>query len=92
MLADRELARRGQTTADLQVDLPTFAVLCRRSSTSDGLATAWGRAALRSARRDDRHLQELSGLAQANIHLSRSYAEAGVPGWHQLGSARRIGW
>ena len=30
-----------QTASDLQVDLSAFAVSCRRSLTSDGLATAW---------------------------------------------------
>jgi hypothetical protein len=41
MLADHELVRASQTGVDLQVEVSAFAVVCRYSSTSDGLATAW---------------------------------------------------
>jgi hypothetical protein len=43
MLADLKLAAACQTAADLCVEVSAFAVVCRWSSTSDGLATAWWR-------------------------------------------------
>ena len=42
MLDDRELGRRPSSPSDLQVDRSANAIVCRRSSTWDGLATAWG--------------------------------------------------
>lgn len=39
MIASWTAAR--QTTAELRVEVSAFAVVCRRSLTSDGLATAW---------------------------------------------------
>jgi hypothetical protein len=40
-LADRELAAARQSAAELDVEVSAFAVVCRRSSTWDGLGTAW---------------------------------------------------
>jgi hypothetical protein len=40
MLADRELRPPSSTARDLHVDVSTFAVVCRRSLSSNGLVTA----------------------------------------------------
>jgi hypothetical protein len=84
----------GHTAVDLQVEASAFAVVCRRSSTSDGLATAWadpeprGRGVIdvtsRMCRRSPTGRFTAPG-AGATIQPSSQHPAAGGGGKHVLG-------